>query len=330
VTKKSGTILITTLWILAILSILAIGIGFRVSIEARLTKYNMDRVKAEYYAKAGIVKAQAMLSKDTSTEYDTIRECGIVLPTIIDLPSARGPLEAIFGFYKNNLGEGRFEVSYDEEGKHYYGMMDEERKININKAEYKVLYQLLLGKEPENLAASIINWRGPAQLMVEGAQDNEYESLTAPYKCKHADFSCIEELLLVKGMTPEIFESIKEYVTVYTDGKINLNTAAVRVLRAFGLTDQSIGTIILIRNGADNVAGTKDDGRFDNIGAVADQIGLPADSPERAVLSENYFTTKSNYFRIESKGMVDGSRITSKIVCVVKRGDKRLKYYREY
>ena len=319
-TKKSGTILITTLWILAILSILAIGIGFRVSMEARLSKYNIDRIKAAYFAKAGIVKAQAILLKYANTGYDTIRECGITVPADKEL----------IGIFTEKFGDGGFEVSYTEEGSVHYGMMDEERKININKAEYKVLYQLLLGKEPENLAASIINWRSPAQPMVEGAQDNDYESLAAPYKCKNADFSCIEELMLVKGMTPEIFDSIKEYVTVYTDGKINLNTATVRVLRSYGLSDQSIGTIILIRNGADNVARTKDDGRFDNIGSVADQIGLPVDSPERTVLSENNFTTKSNYFRIESKGMMDKSRMTSRIVCVVKRGDERLKYYREY
>jgi general secretion pathway protein K len=208
--------------------------------------------------------------------------------------------------------------------------MDEERKVNINKADPKVLYQLFLGKEPDNLAESIINWRGPTQAMAKGAQDTDYESLAAPYKCKHAEFSCIEELLLVKGMTPEIFESIKEYITVYTDGKININTATVRVLRAFGLSDQSIGTIILIRNGADNVAVTKDDGCFDSIGATADQIGLPAYSPERTVLSENYFTTKSNYFRIESRGMVDRSKIGRRIDCVVDRKAKKLKYYREY
>jgi len=319
VTKKSGIILITTLWILAILSVLAVGIGFRVSIEARLSKYNLDRIKGLYLAKAGIVKAMGVLSKDTNT-YDSIRECGITL----------SPNKNPEDVFIEKLGEGSFTISYNEEGRNCYGLMDEERKININKAEYRVLYQLLLGKEPENLAASIINWRGPVQLMVEGAQDNDYESLEAPYKCKHADFSCIEELMLVKGMTPEIFESIKEHITVYTDGKININTATVRVLRAFGLSDQSIGTIILTRNGADNVAGTKDDNYFDNIGAIADQIGLPAYSPERTVLSENYFTTASKYFRIESKGMIDKSKIDGRIVCVIDKGSKKLKYYREY
>ncbi|MDP3730000.1 MAG: type II secretion system protein GspK [Candidatus Omnitrophota bacterium] len=317
--NRSGAILITSLWILAILSILAMGIGFRVSIEARLSKYNLDRVKGLYLAKAGAVKAMELLSKDTNA-YDTIRECGITLP----------PDKKPEDVFIERLGEGSFTISYNEEGRNCYGLTDEERKININKAEYKVIYQLLLGKEPENLAASIINWRSPAQLMVEGAQDRDYESLAAPYKCKHADFSCIEELMLVKDMTPEIFESIKDYVTVYTDGKININTATERVLRSYGLSDQSIGTIMLTRNGADNTIGTKDDGGFNNIGTIADQIGVPAYSPERTVLSENNFTTASKYFRIESKGMIDKSRIGASLVCVVDGKAKKLKYYREY
>ena len=98
-TKKSGTILITTLWILTILSILAVGIGFRVSIEARLSKYTMDNLKAEYHAKAGSVKAQAMLSKDSMPNYDTIRECGITVPIDKDIGS----------IFTEKLADGAFE-----------------------------------------------------------------------------------------------------------------------------------------------------------------------------------------------------------------------------
>ena len=157
-TKRSGTILITTLWILAILSILAVGIGFRVSIEARLSKYNIDKLKAAYFAKAGIVKAREMLSKDSNAEYDTIRECGITVPIDKDIGS----------IFTEKLGDGAFEVSYEEEGKAYYGMMDEERKININKADQAVL-TTLLGKDNEVVAASIMNWRGLAKMPGDGA-----------------------------------------------------------------------------------------------------------------------------------------------------------------
>ena len=318
-TKKGGTILITTLWILAILSILAIGIGFRVSIEARLSKYNIDRLKAAYFAKAGIVKAQAMLSKNTNAQYDTIRECGITVP--ID--------KEIMGIFTEKLADGAFEVSYTEEGLIHYGMMDEERKININKVDQTVL-TTFLGKGNEEVAASIMNWRGSARMPGGGAWDDDYESLTPPYKCKHANFSVIEELMLVKGMTPELFESIKDYVTVYGDNtklSVNINTATRRVMLACGLSENLIASIMNIRNGEDKIAGTKDDGLVNDI--TPEATGKwDITSDERNAL--NYFTTKSNYFRIESKGMVDQSKMISRIVCVIDKGSKKLIYYREY
>ncbi|OGW92774.1 MAG: hypothetical protein A3K16_06015 [Omnitrophica bacterium RIFCSPLOWO2_01_FULL_45_24] len=315
-TKKNGAILITTLWILAILSVLTVGVGFRVSIEARLSKYNMDRLKAEYCAKAGILKAREMLSRN-SKAYDSIRECGITLPADKDIRSV----------FTERLGDGAFEVSYDEEGVNYYGMMDEERKINVNKADQPLLVSLL-GKGNEDAAASIMNWRGGARMPGGGAWDDDYKSLTPPYECKHADFSCIEELMLVKDMTPELFESIKDYITVYgDDGKVNINTATKRVMLACGLGENLVTNIINIRNGSDKKAGTKDDGLVQGITPEeVEKWDITTD--ERNAL--NYFTTKSNYFRIESKGMIDKSRISVKIVCVAKKGDKQLKYYREY
>ncbi len=325
-TKKSGTILITTLWILTILSILAIGIGFRVSIEARLSKYNVDKLRAAYLAKAGIYKAKTLLSNYPNKTFDTIRECGIVLPPNIVLPSGKDALEGVF---TESLGDGKFEVSYEEEGKPYYGMMDEERKININKADKFVLINLLGkdNKDNEEIAASIMNWRGTARMPGGGAWDGDYESLTFPYKCKHANFSVIEELMLVKGMTPELFESIKDYVTVYGDGKININTASKKVMLACGLGENLVASIMNVRNGIDTIPGTKDDGLVQDITPEATK-DWEITAAERNAL--NNFTTKSNYFRIESKGMLDKSKIGAKIVCVIDRGSKKLKYYREY
>ena len=67
---NKGSILITTLWIMAILALLAMGIGFRASLEVRLSKYNMDKLQARYLAKAGIEKAKEYLSQDINEEYE--------------------------------------------------------------------------------------------------------------------------------------------------------------------------------------------------------------------------------------------------------------------
>lgn len=306
---KKGAILITSLWIITILALLAVGIGFRVSIEARLSKYDMDRLKGTYLAKAGIFKSQELLSLD-SNAYDSIRQCGFVLPP------GKEPDE----IFKQELGDGRFVISYNEEGLSYYGMADEERKININKAPFSVLKSLFVD---EDIALSVANWRSAGN----NTDDNYYKSLTPPYECKHAEFCAIEELMLVKGFTPALFAGIKDYVTVFGDGKVNINTATKRVFLAYGLNESAVQGIIDYRNGIDKNPGTKDDPAFYGLPREGDfQYLTPADI---AILG-NHFTTVSNYFRIEAMGMVARSRIISKVSCFIQRGDKKFLSYREY
>lgn len=325
---ERGTILIATLWILAILAILASGIGFRSSFEARLSKYNMDKLKASYIAKAGIFKSREILFRDNNA-CDTIRECGVTLPPAAGSRDDKGDnKDSLKEIFTANVGDGAFEVSYSEDGKNYYGMIDEERKININRASPMTL-ERLLGPKSKDIAASIVNWRGTIQVPnSNGAWDNYYKSLSPPYECKHADFSVIEELMLVKDMTPELFESIKDYITVYGDeDRVNINTATKRVMVAFGLSDSLADLIIKIRNGEDKIAGTNDDQVFYNVTTETQNWNITLE--ERVVLGNN-FTSRSNYFRIVSRGTIKGSKIDSKIECVIDRGAKKLKYYREY
>lgn len=311
---KRGTILITTLWILIILSILAIGIGFRVSIEARLARFNMDRLQGSYLAKAGIVKALRLLSMDHNA-YDSIWECGITLPY------GSKPSEV----FSDKFEEGSYRIGYRDANRSMPGLMDEERRINVNTADISVLTNIFGSDE---IASSIINWRSPkgAPTLPKGAPDNHYESLPAPYKCKHAPFSCIEELLLVKDVTPAALEKALPLVTVYGDGKVNINTADAGVMTSLGLSSEAALAIDRVRRGPDGISGTRDDRVFSSI------------SEAQSVLTErndittlgNLFTTVSNYFRIDSNGSVDRSKVDSRISCVIKRGERQLRSYREY
>ncbi len=71
--KKKGSILVFTLWVLAILAILSIIVSRRASTDVRLARYEADSIKASYLAKAGVMKMLAELAKDTNT-YDSLNE----------------------------------------------------------------------------------------------------------------------------------------------------------------------------------------------------------------------------------------------------------------
>ncbi|MBM9536052.1 type II secretion system minor pseudopilin GspK [Desulfobulbus alkaliphilus] len=73
----------------------------------------------------------------------------------------------------------------------------------------------------------------------QGAEEGYYRAQTPPYGSRNAPVLFLQELLLVKGMTPKILygddehEGIAEYITVAgDDGRINLNTAPLPVILA--------------------------------------------------------------------------------------------------
>ncbi|MDD2465129.1 MAG: type II secretion system minor pseudopilin GspK [Desulfobulbus sp.] len=73
----------------------------------------------------------------------------------------------------------------------------------------------------------------------QGAENGYYQGLEEPYSCRNGKMENVEELFLVKGMTPAIVlgdqghEGLLPYVTVSgEDGTINLNTAPLPVLQA--------------------------------------------------------------------------------------------------
>ena len=128
---------------------------------------------------------------------------------------------------------------------------DEDGKIPLNKLvngndynpEIKEILTRLLsqpefGLDEENVTEivdSIKDWISPAD---NPADDAYYASLNPPYETKNAPLDCIEELLMVKGITKEIFYGTKDkpalagYVTTDSDGVININTAPKMVLRS--------------------------------------------------------------------------------------------------
>ncbi len=333
--NRSGIIILATLWIMAILAVFALGIGYRSSLEVRLAGYQVDKIKTLYLAKAAIQEIKEYMSIDSNNDtkdYDSLYRCGIYLS------SGQTP-EALF---KNkSIGDGSYTLKYksglDENNQPVwrYGLSDEERKININKAGSNTLKILfgLLGIEPgsaESIAASIIDWRdADSNLTANGAENDYYQSLNPAYNCKNADFEILEELLLVKGVTSPIFNKIKDYLTVYGDGKVNINTASPVVLQtlvqAAGLTSDSAAfanNIIDYRNGNDRIEGTSDDNPCIPPVTLITYLGqaeatMAVEYGILSTLSNNYLTLKSTNFSAQIQATSADKKIVKSITVIL-------------
>lgn len=312
--SDKGAILIISLWILAILTVLAIGFAYRMSIELKLTGYQIAKLKTFYLAKAGITKAISVLESTEATEFEALNQSWNNNPEIFDQIS---------------LGEGTFIVSYSsgesDFQKIYYGTIDEERKINVNYATRKMLESL-----PEistEVAASIIDWRDKDNNpQPNGAEDSYYRSLPNPYHCKNGDFELVEELLWIKGVTPSLLTQIRDWITVYGDGRININTCEKEILVALGLDESLVQKIISFRKGIDNLEGTDDDNIFEKVETIGETLSnfrsLTTNELKQLnnLLGRNLLCVKSDYFQINSIGSLQGDRVIKKICAIVRVG----------
>lgn len=224
---ERGLSLVLVLWLLALMFLIAPSFVYTMRIESRATSSFEDEASAWALAVAGVYMAAAEVSADYAIVASN--EAGLVF-----LEKAGGGFQPLPSKRDFRLGEGT--VSYRIE--------DERAKVNLNTATRGVIDELLRTHGAERtardaIADSIIDWRdGNSDYHLNGAEDDYYGSLPFPYGSKDGPFDFTEELLLVKGVSREIFYGkageggIGRFLTVHGDGKLNINTAGGAVLSA--------------------------------------------------------------------------------------------------
>ena len=309
-----GSIFILAVWIMALLVLLSVGLGQSLLLDQKLVGYERDRLIALYLAKAGYARAVAALERDPDPELDAAHE-----PLFSD-PEA---------FQEVALGEGRYTVAtHVRDGENtetvLYGLSDEDRKINLNTASREVLLRLP-GVTPE-IADSILDWRDDdATPQSLGAEDFYYQGLELSYESKDAPFEVLAELLLVKGVTAEVFQGLEPFVTIYTDGKVNVNTAPREVLLALGMSEQVADKVIGFRVGPDGALLTSDDQYFEQLGSLTSQLNAFASLPPQEasqltnLIAQDLLKVNSQVFTIVAHGQM--GRIVRTVEAVIKRGE---------
>lgn len=234
--NRGGVALILVIWVMVILVAIVGEFSYSMRTEINIVKNFKEEEEAYQLALAGIeaAKAEILTSAEPAGMYAD--ENGILVFNAEEEEPER----------KDNLGKGTFE----------YTIIDEDGKLNINSASKKQLKYVFRdsgvdGTDLDTIVDSIIDWRDSNNLhMLNGAEEDYYQSLERPYSCKDGPFDFIEELLLVKGMTPEIFygsakvrhgerdddetvyNGTAKYLTANGSNMININTAPVVVLEA--------------------------------------------------------------------------------------------------
>ncbi len=314
ITREKGIALFMVLWVLILLSAIATEFCFAMRTEVNMVRNFKEQTEAYYIALAGLNRAIYELLRNESSpekkklltdENEETSETSSRWRMNTDIP----PLP---------FAEGQFMVRIGNEA----------GKININTADEPLLKMMLNGFEIEEqeksiIVDSIMDWRDENELhRMNGAENDYYQSLPKPYDSKNADFDTIEELLMVRGITPEIFYGgLKNMVTAFKDdgskrgkvrrrsgkaggSKICINAASRAMLLSLPqMTDDLAQSIMDFRKEAD----------FKSLGEVSTLLGADV----YGALSRHITLTPSAYYRIESSGSIMDSRTRQGISATV-------------
>jgi general secretion pathway protein K len=147
-------------------------------------------------------------------------------------------------------------------------LIPDSSRLSINHARPEEILRLLLalGVAPDRaqeITAAIIDWRTPLPPAVLSPFDPYYLSLTPSFRARHASFLETEELLFVKGMTPEIYHgsygrdeggrlfprgALKNCVSVFgSTGAFEVNAVEPALMAAIGLSPEAIRLVLEMR-----------------------------------------------------------------------------------
>jgi len=257
--SEKGVVLIMILWIIAILSVVAFEFSYAMRTEVKIVKNFQEELQLYALAEGGVERAIAELVYKHDPRVKSKRRI---------LKSEDFPPEK-----KEWVTDGRgYPLTFDL-GVCVVKVMGEAGKININLVSGMLLRKIItnLGLEGEArdiVVDSLLDWRDTDDLYrLNGAENDYYQSLPEPYECKNGNLDSIEELLLVRGITPELFygkkgawpgegekekgkrRGLKDIFSIYALGEqVDINSATLPVLKfVLGVPSEIAGEIIQAR-----------------------------------------------------------------------------------
>jgi general secretion pathway protein K len=236
--RARGSALLAVLWLSVALSAIALTVASTVRGEVDRATTASDDTRAYFLAQSAIQRAILYIEWGRNYGNGSYYQPGM------------GPLQFHFP-----TGDVTVDVA------------PESSKLNLNYAQPADLFRLLvaLNVPPDRaqvIAEAIFDWRTPAPGGQPTPLDTFYLQQNPSFMAPHTSFQEIEELLLVRGMTPDIFygtwdrddsvqpsrlvqrAGLRDCVSVYSNGTLDVNTTPLPVLIASGIAPDAAAAIV--------------------------------------------------------------------------------------
>jgi general secretion pathway protein K len=288
----SGVALVIVMISIFVLTMLAGGFALSMKVETRLARNANSETELEWLGRSAVECArwelaqQLMISREPYDGLDQVWAGG----------------QGGIGTSNSPLADFKHELNTPNGGIATWTIVDLERKMNINVANEPLLQQGLTvagvnAGDFTPIVNSILDWIDlDDNSRNQGAESEYYQSMDPPYFAKNGPIDDLSELLLIIGITPEIYLGIvstnyqpgyfnpqnrfgpqggapvptvglSNLFTPLSVGKININTASADVLQLVpGVPREAAEGIVGARSGEDDGSGLL--GPYKNIGQI--------------------------------------------------------------
>ncbi len=334
-----GIALIVVMIVIVVLGILAGGFAYSMKVEMKLARNTHFEGDLEWLGRSGVEFARYILVQHmmvVNEPFDALSQ-----------KWAGGPLGtneilAALSLENNPVGPGTFSIK----------IIDLERKFSINTINQGNIFILqqalrLVGVDPVNstpITDSFLDWIDPNdEARLSGAESKDYISEPnpgySPYVAKNGPIDDLSELLLIRGITPEMYwgpggrdrgktsssagaagsgltmpgmmassegsGGLVDLFTPISGGRININTASAQVLQLIPGVDPVLAqAIIATRAGWDGADGTDDDLPFRNVGELVNVPGM-AMMPQIIQQIQTICNTRSLTFEVHVQAQIN-------------------------
>lgn len=306
--KQSGAVLILAMLIVALVAGLSIKFASDYQLGLARAEGRWYGAQARAYSMSGDGVAIKMMSNDSAPEYDA--QGSDPWPEDFSVPvdggtitvsvrAANGQLD-LNSLVKNQLKQDKFALEVDR--------YDSSQRMFIRLLQ---LFPEIVHNPEEAIAIleAVVDWAdgddNPSG--TGGAESNYYLGLADPYLPANMGFRSVEELQMVRGITPDLMRALRPYITVVdSGGGLNVNAMEPLLYRCINVKaelkplDEAAAAALQPQQGQPY----KQMAEFET--AVSKVISNPTD------LDRDNLTVMTNYFWLQTQADIGEQRRTSR------------------
>lgn len=206
---RRGVALMLVLWLLVVLGVVATAIVGASHAESTLVRNLRARASARYAAESGILVATTRLKQALAN-------------------GALQQPDRLFAALRDaRLGEARFGIA----------VVDVNARLDLNRSDEDMLRaffaQFTSDERAARIAAALADWKDVDDApRPGGAERAEYAAAASPYVPRNAPLDRLDDLAHILSVGDSLAAVVAPYVTVESDGLIDVNSAPEPVLAA--------------------------------------------------------------------------------------------------